>query len=65
MMNQSGEPQTQTGTEFVGGVESPASSVNGFPVGLARGEQESPLVHIGIAFLGGLLLARLVSRRGD
>jgi hypothetical protein len=64
-MNEGGEAQSQIPQEFVGGVESPLSSVNGFPVGLARADQDLPLVQIGISFAGGLLLAGLLSRRGD
>ena len=64
-MNQSGEAQGQIPQEFVGGVESPVSSVDGFPVGLARAYEEPPFAQIGIALVGGLLLARLLSRRGD
>ena len=64
-MNGSEQPDARADTEFVGGADSSASSVDGFPVGLARESDDNPLVHIGIAFLGGLLLARLVSRRGD
>jgi hypothetical protein len=65
-MNEGGEAQTtHIPQEFVGGVESPVSSANGFPVGLARAGEEPPFVPMGIAFAGGLLLARLLSSRGD
>jgi hypothetical protein len=63
-VSEGADPDGQITQEILGEGHA-GSSLNGYGASVHGHERASSLVAIGLAFLGGLLLARLVGKRGQ